>query len=129
VLQNGFRVPACIRFVKEEDILISATRGGPRLFINIDNYHAYQQGGWLACGVHHRLIRHAGPSPPPSLPTPQVLTRPPPLPSPRPPPGGVSQSFERVKALMRSSTCDARVHYGKASVYSGQSHATNPLAE
>jgi hypothetical protein len=54
LLQNAFRSPALIRFVKAEDALISATRGGARLFINMDNYHAYKQGERLSA-VHVRL--------------------------------------------------------------------------
>jgi hypothetical protein len=43
-LRGNFRVPILIRYVEEEPGLLSLTRGGPRLFINMDNYEYYSKG-------------------------------------------------------------------------------------
>ena len=37
-LWEGFRTPALIRFVTGEDYYLSATQGGPRMYINIEDY-------------------------------------------------------------------------------------------
>jgi hypothetical protein len=44
-LRDAFRQPITLRFVREESALLSYTRGGPRLFINMDNYELYRGGG------------------------------------------------------------------------------------
>jgi hypothetical protein len=37
-LWEGFRTPALIRFVTGEDFYISNTQGGPRMYVNIEDY-------------------------------------------------------------------------------------------
>eukprot|EP00210_Caulerpa_lentillifera_P006113 g5840.t1 len=43
-LWEGFRTPALIRFVSEEDAYLSNTHGGPRMFINLEDYVSYNSG-------------------------------------------------------------------------------------
>lgn len=37
-LWQGFRTPLFVRFVSEEDFYISTTAGGPRMFLNLEDY-------------------------------------------------------------------------------------------
>ena len=43
-LWQGFRVPALIRFVNEESAYLSLTSGGPRMYINMEDYVSRQTG-------------------------------------------------------------------------------------
>jgi hypothetical protein len=44
-LRGDARLPIMFRVVKEESHFLSLTRGGPRLFINFDNYQLYNGKG------------------------------------------------------------------------------------
>lgn len=54
--RNGFRAAPLMRFVREEDGFLSITNGGPRFFINMDNYDAYQRGIKHANALDLRLV-------------------------------------------------------------------------
>jgi hypothetical protein len=38
-------IPILIRFVKAEDAMLSATKGGARLYMNMDDYDSYRTPG------------------------------------------------------------------------------------
>lgn len=41
---KGFRTPALIRFVDGEDFYVSPTNGGPRMYVNIEDYVSLSSG-------------------------------------------------------------------------------------
>lgn len=43
-LWQGFRVPTLIRFVNEESAYLSLTSGGPRMYVNLEDYVSKQSG-------------------------------------------------------------------------------------
>lgn len=43
-LWEGFRTPALIRFVTEEDFYLSPTHGGPRMYVNMEDYLSLSTG-------------------------------------------------------------------------------------
>lgn len=76
LLMRAF-IPILIRFVKAEDAMLSATNGGARMYMNMDDYDSYRTPG--------------------NTPSP---------------------CFTKIKELMASDVCKARIHFGKASVHS-----------
>lgn len=47
-LWRGFRSPALVRFVAGERGYLSNTNGGPRLYINMEDYISAATGQWVA---------------------------------------------------------------------------------
>ncbi len=43
-LWSGFRTPALVRFVSGEDFYLSNTHGGPRMYVNMEDYVSPQGG-------------------------------------------------------------------------------------
>eukprot|EP00775_Hariotina_reticulata_P010758 gene10758-10914_t len=61
-IDKGFRTAPLIRFVGQEDGLLSLTNGGPRMFVNIEDYLFHNRGpyrihwgksGWPDAGCFH----------------------------------------------------------------------------
>ena len=57
-LWQGFRVPALIRFVNEESAYLSVTSGGPRMYINMEDYVSRQTGSENAPFLVRALFRN-----------------------------------------------------------------------
>ena len=65
-LGEGFRVPALLRFVNEEDPYLAASNGGPRMYINMEDHLSHSlktpnipfqvRADCAGCGAHHQAL-------------------------------------------------------------------------
>ena len=92
----GFRSQALIRFINEEDALLSPANGraaGACMYVNIEDFVKYNRGGTNASSTETTTEKDE-----PSQKTPSEKNEP----------------FLRVVRLLRSETCRGRLHWGKA---------------
>ena len=123
-LWDGFRTPALLRFITGEEFYLSYTHGGPRMFVNIEDYITLSSGeragggsrrcaggpGWWQPPAGVRVAGGQNPSLPSGRPSRTPCM---PLPIPlRALPGRPNTKVLDVLKLFRDR-CSARLHWGK----------------